>query len=216
MAAESGARGLLDPDLMDKLKEISDDTKQLLAQEVQLAKAEILQKVDLVKQDFQQATSQVSHEIQATKTELVEAGKKAGLGAGLFSGAGLFGLAAFATLTAALIAGLAELMPVWAAALIVTAIYGIVAGALAMAGKSKVQEASEQIPAATLHIDKVKDVVASAKEKIQHDMPTAPQMAIESLKESKDQLTEAWKKGSSESQPSWQQPPNPRDNGTGA
>lgn len=212
MAAENGARGLIDPDLIDKLKEISDDTKQLLSQEVELVKAEILQKVEIVKDDFQQATSQVSAEIQATKGELVEVGKKAGIGAGLFSGAGLFGLAAFGTLTVALVSGIAEFLPVWAAALIVTALYGIVAGVLGMAGKSKVQEASDQMPAATKHIDNIKNVATSTKDRIQADVPSfAPEMAIDSLKESKDQLADAWKKGSTESRPSWQQPPYKRE-----
>ncbi len=210
MAADNGARGLLEPDLIEKLKEISDDTKQLVSQEVELAKAEILQKVELVKQDFQQASSRVSYEIQATKGELTEVGKKAGIGAGLFSGAGLFGLAAFATLTAALIAGIAEFMPAWAAALIVTVAYGVVAGGLAMAGRSKVQEATDQMPAATQHIDRMKDVVTSTKNRIQQDVPLAPEMTIDSLKESKEQLADAWKKGSTESEPSWQQPPYSR------
>lgn len=208
MAAENGARSLIDPDLIDKLKEISDDTKQLLTQEVELAKAEILQKVEIVKDDFQQATSQVSSEIQATKGELVKIGKKAGIGAGLFSGAGLFGLAAFATLTVALVAGIAEALPVWGSALVVTALYGIVAGVLAMAGKSKVQEASDQMPAATQHIDHIKNVAVSTKGRIQADVPSlAPEMTIDSLKESKQKLADAWKQGSTESSPSWQQPP---------
>lgn len=207
MAEGNGSRGLIDPDLIEKLKEISDDTKQLISQEVELAKAEILQKVDIVKADFQQASAQVSYEIQATKGELVEVGKKAGIGAGLFSGAGLFGLAAFATLTAALIAGIAEFLPVWAAALIVTALYGIAAGALAMAGRTKVQQASDQMPAATQHIDRMKDVVSNTKDKIQQDVPVAPEMTIDSLKESKDKLADAWKKGNTESNPPWQQPP---------
>lgn len=201
MAEEGGVRGLIDPDLIDKLKEISDDTKLLLQQEVQLAKAEIMQKVDVIKDDVQQTTSQVQYELQQTKGELVEVGKKAGIGAGLFSGAGLFGLAAFATLTAALISGLAEFMPVWGSALIVTALYGIAAGILAMVGKTKVQQATDQLPAATQHVTNVKDAVASAKDRIQQDVPVAPAMTINSLKQSKDQLADAWKRGSSESQP---------------
>ncbi|HEX2053603.1 MAG TPA: phage holin family protein [Actinomycetota bacterium] len=206
MAGENGTRGLIDPDLVERLKDISDDTKQLIQQEVALAKAEILQKVDLAKDDFQQAASQLSYEVQQTKSELVEVGKKAGIGAGLFSGAGLFGLAAFGTLTAALIAGLAEFLPVWGSALIVTALYGIVAGILAMAGKAKVQQATDQLPAATQHVDNMKGVVASAKDRIQQDVPLAPEMTIESLKGSKDKIADAWKKGSTEQQPPWKSP----------
>ena len=205
MAEQGGVRGLVDPDLIDKLQEISDDSKQLLQQEVQLAKAEIMQKVDLIKDDVQQTASQVSYELQQTKGELAEVAKKAGIGAGLFSGAGLFGLAAFATFTAAIVAGIAEFLPVWASALIVTALYGIVGGTLAMAGKSKVQQATDQLPAATQHVSNLKGAVTSAKDKIQ-DVPLAPETTIDSLKESKDKLADAWKRGSSESQPPWKSP----------
>jgi len=201
MADENGARGLLNPDLVDKLKEVSDETKVLLQKEVQLAKAEIMQKVDLVKDDFQRTASQVSYEVQQTKGELAEVGKKAGIGAGLFSGAGLFGLAAFATLTTALVAGLAEFMPVWASALIVTGFYGIAAGILAMAGKTKVQQAGDQLPAATEHVSNVREAVTSAKDRVQQDVSLAPEMTVESLKESKDKLADAWKRGSNEGQP---------------
>lgn len=211
MAEQGGVRGLLDPDLVGKLKEISDDTKRLVQQEVQLAKAEIMQKVDLVKDDLQQTAAQVSHELQQTKDELVEVGKKAGIGAGLFSGAGLFGLAAFATLTAALVAGLAEFMPTWGSALVVTGLYGIAAGVLAMAGKSKVQQASDQLPAATQHVANVKDAVTSAKDKIQQDVPLAPEMTINSLKQSKDQLADAWKRGSTENELPGQSPGEKQD-----
>lgn len=206
MAAENGARGLIDPDLIDRLKDISDDTKQLIQQEIALAKAEILQKVDIAKGDFQQAASQISYEVQQTKSELAEVGKKAGIGAGLFSGAGLFGLAAFGTLTAALIAGIAEFLPLWASALVVTVLYAIVAGTLAMAGKSKVQQATEQMPAATRHVENVKGVIADTKYRIQQDVPLVPQMTVDSLKESKDEIAEAWKRGSTAQQPPWKSP----------
>lgn len=206
MAAENGARGLIDPDLIDRLKDISDDTKQLIQQEIALAKAEILQKVDIAKGDFQQAASQISYEVQQTKSELAEVGKKAGIGAGLFSGAGLFGLAAFGTLTAALIAGIAEFLPLWASALVVTVLYAIVAGTLAMAGKSKVQQATEQMPAATRHVENVKGVIADTKDRIQQDVPLVPQMTVDSLKESKDEIAEAWKRGSTAQQPPWKSP----------
>lgn len=206
MAAENGARGLIHPDLIDRLKDISDDTKQLIQQEIALAKAEILQKVDIAKGDFQQAASQISYEVQQTKSELAEVGKKAGIGAGLFSGAGLFGLAAFGTLTAALIAGIAEFLPLWASALVVTVLYAIVAGTLAMAGKSKVQQATEQMPAATRHVENVKGVIADTKDRIQQDVPLVPQMTVDSLKESKDEIAEAWKRGSTAQQPPWKSP----------
>ncbi|HEX2178698.1 MAG TPA: phage holin family protein [Actinomycetota bacterium] len=194
MADENGARGLLNPDLTDRLKDVTQETKHLVQQEMELAKAEILQKMDLLKDEFERAGSQINYELQATKGELVEIGKKAGIGAGLFSGAGLFGLAAFATLTVALVAGLAEFLPVWVSALAVTVIYGGVAGGLAMAGKGKIEEAQAEVPDATQHIDRMKGVVTGAKDRMQ-DVPLAPQQTIDSIKQSKDDLQSAWQRG---------------------
>jgi hypothetical protein len=195
MADDNGARGLLNPDLTDRLQDVTQQTKQLVQQEVELAKSEILQKMDLLKDEFERAGSQITYELQGAKSELAQVGKKAGIGAGLFSGAGLFGLAAFATLTAALIAGIGEFLPIWASALIVTAIYGAAAGGLAMAGKSKIDEAEAELPAATQHMDRMKGVVTGTKDRIQHDVPLAPQQTIDSIKRSKDDLQSAWQRG---------------------
>src|SRR3954470_10623554 len=74
----------------------------------------------------------VKQEMELAKAELQEKGKQAGLGAGMFGGAGLFGLGAFAALTACLIAALDQAMEVWLAALIVAVAYAVVAGVLAM------------------------------------------------------------------------------------
>ena len=57
------------------------------------------------------------------KAEIGEKGKQAGIGAGMFGGAGLFGVGAFAALTACFIAALELAMPIWLAALIVTVVY---------------------------------------------------------------------------------------------
>ncbi len=205
MADESQVGDRADQSLVDQLKEASQQTTTLLRQEVELAKAEIVQKLDLAKDEFEQASSQVSHELQQTKDELQEVGKKAGAGAGLFSGAGLFGLAGFAVLTAALVAGISTFLPVWASALIVTALYVAVAGGLALAGKTKLQEAKAGMPAATDGMNKVKDVVGSTKDSIRQ-VPVAPEMTINTLKQSKDRLASAWKRGGAQTKPPSQAP----------
>ena len=56
---------------------------------------------DLVKDATEQAQTLIRQEIELAKAELSEKGKKAGIGAGMFGGAGLFGLFAFGALTAA-------------------------------------------------------------------------------------------------------------------
>ena len=120
---------------------------------------------DLVKDATEQAQTLVRQEIELAKVELTEKGKKAGLGAGMFGGAGLFGLFAFGALTAAFIGAVDLAVPFWAAALIVAAVYGAIAGILALTGKNKVQEATPPVPEEAL--DNVKEDVAWTKQRAQ-------------------------------------------------
>ncbi|MEA2248459.1 MAG: hypothetical protein QOH46_2988 [Solirubrobacteraceae bacterium] len=101
---------------------------------------------ELLKQLSDQTTTLVRQEIELAKLELREKGKKAGMGAGMFGAAGLFGVFAFAALTATIILALATFLPGWLAALIVTAVYGAVAGILALRGKAQVKEATPPVP----------------------------------------------------------------------
>ena len=90
-----------------------------------------------------------------------EKGKQAGLGAGMFGGAGLFGLLAMIALTACLIMALDRVMADWLAALVVTAAYAAIAGALALQGRNKVREAAPAVPEQT--VETVKEDVEWAK-----------------------------------------------------
>jgi uncharacterized membrane protein YqjE len=101
---------------------------------------------ELLKQLSEQTTALVRQEIELAKLELREKGKKAGIGAGMFGGAGVMGLYAVGALTATIILALATFLPGWVAALIVTVIYGAIAGVLALRGKSQVDEATPPVP----------------------------------------------------------------------
>ena len=101
---------------------------------------------ELLKELSDHTTTLVKQEMDLAKAELAEKGKQAGTGAGMFGGAGLFGVGAFAALTACVIAALATGMDVWLAALIVAVVYAAVAGVMAMTGKKKVQEAVPPVP----------------------------------------------------------------------
>src|SRR3954463_71000 len=101
---------------------------------------------DLVRQLSDQTTELVRKEVELAKAELAEKGKGAGVGAGMFGGAGLFGFFAFAGLTATFILALSEAVAPWLAALVVTVVYAVIAGALALQGKSKVQQAGPPVP----------------------------------------------------------------------
>ena len=113
---------------------------------------------DLVKDLSEQTSRLVRQELELAKVELSEKGKKAGLGAGMFGGAGLFGFFGFAALTATFILALATAVAPWLAALIVTAVYGAIAGVLALQGKSKVQQATPPVPERA--VDSAKEDVA--------------------------------------------------------
>jgi uncharacterized membrane protein YqjE len=91
-------------------------------------------------------TTLVKQEMELAKAELQEKGKQAGLGAGMFGGAGLFGLGAFAALTACMIAALDQVMEIWLAALVVAVAYAVIAAVLAMTGKQKVKQAVPPVP----------------------------------------------------------------------
>jgi len=101
---------------------------------------------ELLKELSDHTTTLVRQEIELAKAELGEKGKKAGIGAGMFGGAGLFGLFALAALTTCIIAALDSAMPLWLAALIVAVVYGAIGAVLALQGRNKVQEAGPPVP----------------------------------------------------------------------
>jgi uncharacterized membrane protein YqjE len=101
---------------------------------------------ELLKELSTQTTTLVRQELELAKAEMAEKGKRAGLGAGMFGGAGVFGLLALGALTACLIAALATAMDLWLAALIVAVAYAAIAAVLALQGRNKVQEAGPPVP----------------------------------------------------------------------
>ena len=107
---------------------------------------------ELTRQLSEQTKTLVRQEVELAKGELGEKGRRAGIGAGMFGGAGLF-------------LALAEAMDGWLAALIVTAAYGAIAGVLALTGKKKVEEAAPAMPEQTA--ETVKEDVAWTKQRAQ-------------------------------------------------
>jgi uncharacterized membrane protein YqjE len=116
---------------------------------------------ELLKRFSEDATTLIRKEVELAKAELAEKGRQAGKGAAMLGGAGLFGVTAFGALTAFLILVLAEAMDAWLAALIVTAVYGVIAAVLALQGKHKVEEATPPQPEQT--IETLKEDVEWAK-----------------------------------------------------
>jgi uncharacterized membrane protein YqjE len=103
----------------------------------------------LFKQLSDDLSTLVRQELRLAQAEMAEKGKKAGLGIGMFGGAGLVTFLALQALTACLVALLATAMDVWVAALIVTVVYAAAAGVLALSGKRQVSEATPPVPEQT-------------------------------------------------------------------
>jgi hypothetical protein len=120
---------------------------------------------ELVKQLSEQTSRLVHHEVELAKAELSVKGKQVGVGAGLFGGAGVFGLYALGALTAAAIAGLGEVMDVWLAAVIVAVVWAAVAGVMALLGKGRVQAGSPPVPEQT--VESTKEDIQWAKQSAQ-------------------------------------------------
>ena len=115
---------------------------------------------ELVQRMSQQTASLVRQELQLAQIEMKEKGKRAGLGAGMFGGAGVFALYGVGALIATLILVLATFLEPWIAAAIVTVVLFAIAGVLALTGKKEMEQAT----------------------------PAAPEQAIESTKQDVDEL----------------------------
>jgi Putative Actinobacterial Holin-X, holin superfamily III len=120
---------------------------------------------ELVKQLSEQTSRLVRQEVELAKAELSVKGKQAGVGAGMFGGAGVFGLYALGALTAAAIAALATAVATWLAALIVAVVWGAIAGVMALTGKKKVQQAVPPVPEES--VESVKEDVQWTKARAQ-------------------------------------------------
>ncbi len=88
----------------------------------------------------------VRDEMRLAQAEMTQKAKRAGLGAGLFGGAGLIVAYAIGAFVAAAILALAGPMPGWAAALIIGGALLLVAAVAALIGKREVGQAVPPVP----------------------------------------------------------------------
>src|SRR5690348_9849955 len=97
----------------------------------------------------------VRSELRLAQAEMAEKGKRAGIGIGAFSAAGLLAFFALATLIATAVLALANAVDPWLAALIVPVVLVAAAGVAAVLGKKQVEQATP--PAPERAIDGVKE-----------------------------------------------------------
>jgi uncharacterized membrane protein YqjE len=88
----------------------------------------------------------VRSELRLAQAELAEKGKHAGVGVGLFSGAGLLALYGLAGLLTTAVIALDLVLPLWLSALIVTVVLFVAAGIAALAGRKQVSQATPPAP----------------------------------------------------------------------
>ena len=114
----------------------------------------------------EQTSRLVRDELQLAQVELKDTAKRAGLGAGLFSAAGVLALFGLGALIATAISALTLVLPLWASALIVAVVLFIAAGVAGLVGKKQVQQAT---PTPERTVENVKRDVAEVKESRHRD-----------------------------------------------
>ena len=116
---------------------------------------------ELLKRASEQTSRLVREELRLAQLEMQQKAKHAGIGVGLFGAAGVVALFGAAVLIAFVVLLLATAMDAWLAALIVAVVLLAVAGAMALAGKKQVDEATPPKPERA--IDSVHDDIDEIK-----------------------------------------------------
>lgn len=112
----------------------------------------------LISDASEQLSRLVREEMRLAAAELGQKGKRLGVGAGLFGGAGVLAFYGGAALVACAILALALVLAPWLAALIVGAVVLLAAGVAALIGKRQVEAATPPVP---------EDAIASVKKDVE-------------------------------------------------
>lgn len=117
---------------------------------------------DLVGQATEQLSALARQEVRLAKEELAQKGRRAGRGGGLLGAAGAVAYVGLMALAGTGTAALALALPVWASALIVTAVLFTLAAILGITGRAQLRRAAPPLPAETLDsvradVDKIKE-----------------------------------------------------------
>lgn len=100
----------------------------------------------LIAQASEQSSQLIRDEIRLAQAETTEKLKHAGVGVASFGTAGILALYGVGLLLAAAVAGLATALSVWLSALIIGVVVLVVAGIAALVGKKQVGEATPLAP----------------------------------------------------------------------
>lgn len=131
---------------------------------VQLVRDLTEQASTLVHKELELVKLELTENVELAKAELMAKGKKAGVGGAALAGAAVAALLALGALTAFLILALDGAMPAWAAALVVTAVWALVALPLALFGRERIKDIGSPVPQRT--VQSVKEDVAWLKDQM--------------------------------------------------
>lgn len=117
--------------------------------------------VELIGQLSTQTSRLVRDEMRLAQKEFVDSAKHAGIGAGLFSAAGLIAVFGLGSLITAAIAALALVLPVWLGALIVAVVLFALAGVAGVISKKQLAQAS---PTPEMTVANIKQDISEVKD----------------------------------------------------
>jgi hypothetical protein len=137
---------------------------------------------DLTVQLGDRTSRLVREELALAKAEAMAAARQGVLGGGMFAAAALFGVTAWLALMAGAIAGIAAVLPVWAAALIIGAGLGLLGAAFAIAAGRRL---SRGVPPLRMTADSLRRDVLEVKD----DLRAAKERAAKGKESGAEQVT---------------------------
>jgi uncharacterized membrane protein YqjE len=105
-----------------------------------------LSTAELVRRATGQLSTLVRDELALARTELVEKGRRAGIGGGLFGVAGMLALYGLGLLIALAVVLVDLVWPLWLAVLVVAGVLFIAAGVAALVGRQQLRAAAPPVP----------------------------------------------------------------------
>lgn len=124
---------------------------------------------DLVSQAAEQISTLVRDELALAKAELVEKGKSAGLGGGLFGAAGVLAIYGLGLLLALAVVALDLVWPLWLSVLVVAVVVFVGAAIAALVGKREITAAAPPVPSEAMDgvrtdVETVKDAIREGRQ----------------------------------------------------
>lgn len=119
---------------------------------------------ELTAQLGDQLTRLMKDEVALAKAEMFASARQAALGGGMLTAAAVAGVTCWLAMVTAAIAGIAAGLPVWAAALITSGAFGVVAGVLALLGFRQLRRGT---PPLRITVGSIKDEMSDLVTRVQ-------------------------------------------------